>query len=42
MGQDVCQDWVITLSTMHALINLLDKEWLAAPDFATKELVCSI
>jgi hypothetical protein len=42
MGQDVRQDWAITLPTMHALLNLLDKEWLEAPDFTTKELVCSI
>jgi hypothetical protein len=42
MGQDVRQDWAITLPAMHALMKVLDKEWQEATDFASKELMGSI
>ncbi len=42
MGQDVRQNWAITLATMHELLSLLDQEWRAPQNSAHQELVASI
>ena len=42
MGQDVRQDWAITLPAMHALMDLLDSEWARVGEAASRELVASI
>jgi hypothetical protein len=42
MGQDVRQDWAITLPTMHELLSLLDQEWREPQSPAHQELVASL
>jgi len=42
MGQDVRQDWAIPLSALHALVDLLEKEWTEASNDRDRNLVASI
>jgi hypothetical protein len=42
MGQDVRQDWAIPLPAMHALMDILEREWLEAQDLREKSLTASI
>ncbi len=42
MGQDIRQDWAITLPAMHALIHLLEAEWTQEHDLVGRELIASI
>jgi hypothetical protein len=42
MGQDVRQDWAIPLPALHALVELLEKEWNETADVREKSLVVSI
>jgi hypothetical protein len=41
MGQDVRQDWAITLETMHALMQLFEEEWKKAVRWEQRELIAS-
>ena len=42
MGQDVRQDWAITLPAMHALMDLLNSKWTQVEEAANRALVASI
>lgn len=42
MGQEVRQDWAIPLPAMHALVDLLEKEWAEATRVLEKTLLASI
>jgi len=42
MGQDVRQDWAIPLPAMHALVELLEKDWAEATTARERNLVASI
>jgi hypothetical protein len=44
MGQDVRQDWAITLPTMGALLDRLEREWVATneQDLCQRDIVASI
>lgn len=39
MGQEVCQDWALPLSILHALLELLEDEWYRAESWAAKHRV---
>lgn len=41
MGQDVRQDWAITLSAMSALMRDMEREWQSAQSVGRKHLVAS-
>jgi hypothetical protein len=38
MGQDVHQDWAISLPAMQALMQLFEEEWSAAQDFVQQDV----
>jgi hypothetical protein len=42
MGQEVRQDWAISLPIMHCLMDLLDDEWSKALDYPVQEQVASL
>jgi hypothetical protein len=42
MGQDVCQDWAIPLPAMHALLNILEREWVQADGATACERIASL
>lgn len=42
MGQDVRQDWAITLQAMHGLQQLLEDEWAETQDHLQRETIVSI
>jgi hypothetical protein len=42
MGQEVRQDWAITLSALHGLMDVLEQEWTEASNLRAKGLLAGI
>jgi hypothetical protein len=42
MGQEVHQDWAITLPVMHALVESLEQDWISIQSLQEQERVTSI